>query len=87
MKKLYVLFAMAFTVLLLGVVNTHAMGLLETPKQPIALFVQLDPNHVGKPVEISEELYTKVNEKLWCWRLVLHQLKKKLISGLVLEKI
>lgn len=64
MKKLYVLFAMAFTVLLLGVVNTHAMGLLETPKQPIALFVQLDPNHVGKPLEISEELYTKVNEKL-----------------------
>lgn len=64
MKKLYVLFAMVFTVLLLGIVNTHAMGLLETPKQPIALFIQLDPNHVGKPLEISEELYTSVNDKL-----------------------
>ena len=64
MKKLYIFFAVVFSVFLLGSLNSQAMGLLESPKQPIALFIQMDPSHVGKPLETSEEIYTKVNEKL-----------------------
>lgn len=64
MKKLYVFFAMVFSLFVFGALHTQAMTVLESPKQPIALFIQLDPNHVGKPLEISEELYTSVNDKL-----------------------
>ncbi len=34
------------------------------PMEQVALFVQLDPNNVGKPVESTEKIFKKVAEKL-----------------------
>lgn len=46
--------------------NSQAEGIqLSTqPKEPVALFVQVDPNGVGKPTEITERIFNDVAQKL-----------------------
>ena len=57
---------MVVAVFMLGSSTTNAepIQLNVQPKEPIALFIQLDPHYVGKPLETTNELYDKFKEKL-----------------------
>ena len=67
MKRFLLLFAMLATFILGSTATASAAEKIEldmTPREPIAVFIQLDPKGVGKPLEISEEMYGKIKEKL-----------------------
>ena len=66
MKKFLTLVLVFSAFITMTLFNVCAEGIhLDTPPQePIALFVQLDPEGVSKPLEISEEIYDKVKEIL-----------------------
>lgn len=66
MKRIFSLFMMVLATLFFygSVANAEAVQLNVQPKETVALFIQLDPNSVGKPLETTNELYVKFKEKL-----------------------
>lgn len=66
MKRIFSIFMMLFAVLLVSstVANAESIQLNLQPKETVALFIQLDPNSVGKPLETTNELYVKFKDKL-----------------------
>lgn len=66
MKRILSFIMMVVAAFVLGSssANAEPIQLNVQPKEPIALFIQLDPHYVGKPLEITNELYDKFKEKL-----------------------
>lgn len=65
MKKIIAFLFTAVLALTMGVTAQAADQKLSVkPMEQVALFVQLDPNNVGKPVESTEKIFKKVTEKL-----------------------